>query len=393
LIDPHIHLGIFGDLALEMEKETASALFGGVTTVGCFMGGPNSYLSGFKDVIALGDAKSATDIFFHLAIMTPEQQREIPLYASELGITSFKMYMSGIPGLIPDVDDGFMLNTLEILAGLGDKTIACVHAENPYLVREGTERVKARGGETLADWSDTHPNVAEEDAVRRAAYMSDLAKSRMYIVHVSTAESVKALAELKPRYPKLFAETTSPYLSIDKYSPLGLVALMVPPFREPESVAALWQGLESGLLDTVGTDNVTLTLDLKGAEKGIWQAMPGYPAVGTSLPVMLHHGVKERGFSLLRLAEVMSRKPAEIFGLYPQKGTIAPGSDADLVVVDLDLVKTVRHEELGSRADFSLYNGQNLQGWPVMTIKNGKVVVKNGQLVAGASGKFLRRSL
>jgi dihydropyrimidinase len=229
--------------------------------------------------------------------------------------------------------------------------------------------------------------------VRRAAYLNDLAGSRMYIVHVSTAESVRALAELKPRYPRLFAETTSPYLSINKYSPLGLVALMVPPFRDPESVEALWQGLANGLLDTVGTDNVTLTLDLKGAEKGIWGAMPGYPAVGTSLPVMLNYGVNGRGFDLIRLVEVMSKNPAEIYGLYPRKGTITPGSDADLVVVDLDLVKTVRHEELGSRADFSLYDGQELRGWPVMTIKGGRVVVKDGQLLAKATGQFLKRSL
>jgi len=393
LIDPHIHLGIFGDLAEEMEKETASALLGGITTVGAFMGGPNPYMSYFKDVINLADAKAAADVFFHLAIMTPEQQSEITSYAKELGITSFKMYMSGIPGLIPDVDDGFMLQTLETVAALGDKAIVCVHAENPHLIRVATEKVKARGSETLADWADTHPNAAEEDAVRRAAYLNDLAGSRMYIVHVSTAESVRALAELKPRYPKLFAETTSPYLSIDKFSPLGLVAHMVPPFREPESVDALWQGLASGLLDTVGTDNVTLTLDLKGAEKGIWGAMPGYPAVGTSLPVMLHYGVNSGKLDLIRLVEVMGKNPAEIYGLYPRKGTITPGSDADLVVIDLDLVKTVRHEELGSRADFSLYDGQELKGWPVMTIKGGQVAVIDGKMVSEAEGRFLKRSL
>ncbi|MBC2722060.1 amidohydrolase family protein [Desulfosporosinus sp.] len=393
LIDPHIHLGIFGDLAEEMEKETASALLGGITTVGAFMGGPNPYMSYFKDVINLADAKAAADVFFHLAIMTPEQQSEITSYAKELGITSFKMYMSGIPGLIPDVDDGFMLQTLETVAALGDKAIVCVHAENPHLIRVATEKVKARGSETLADWADTHPNAAEEDAVRRAAYLNDLAGGRMYIVHVSTAESVRALAELKPRYPKLFAETTSPYLSIDKFSPLGLVAHMVPPFREPESVDALWQGLASGLLDTVGTDNVTLTLDLKGAEKGIWGAMPGYPAVGTSLPVMLHYGVNSGKLDLIRLVEVMGKNPAEIYGLYPRKGTITPGSDADLVVIDLDLVKTVRHEELGSRADFSLYDGQELKGWPVMTIKGGQVAVIDGKMVSEAEGRFLKRSL
>jgi len=132
---------------------------------------------------------------------------------------------------------------------------------------------------------------------------------------------------------------------------------------------------------------------VKQVEKGMWGAMPGYPALGTHLPAVLNNGVNRRGVSLEKVAELMSKNPAEIFGLYPQKGTIAPGSDADLVVVDLDKTIKVDHNNLGSAGDFSLFDGDELKGWPVMTIKSGQLVVKDGQLVGQSQGKFIRRTI
>jgi len=269
-----------------------------------------------------------------------------------------------------------------------------VHAENPSInatFRNALQNSLDDG--TLADWSDTQPNFSEEEAVRRASYFAGLAGNRLYFVHISAAESIRALAAIKPGNPRIFVETTSPYLSITKFSSKGLLAKMVPPFREEASVEALWQGVENNIVDTIGTDNVTQTLAVKQAEKGMWGAMPGYPALGTHLPVVLHYGVNRKGISLLKVSELMSRNPAKIFGIYPQKGTIAPGSDADLVVVDLDKVVKVDHKILGSASDFSLYDGEELQGWPVMTIKSGKLVVKDGQMVGQSQGKFLRRSI
>jgi len=394
IIDPHIHLGIFGDLASEMETETRSGLIGGVTTVGCFMGGPDPYYPGFSDVIAMTEGKVNTDIFFHLGIMTPEQKQEIPRLIEEFGITSFKQYMAGIPGLIPDVDDGFLLKTFETAAQIGDRVIICVHAENPAINAACRVEIQnALSDGTLADWSDTQPNFSEAEAVRRAAYLAGLAGNRLYFVHISAAESIRALADIKPANPRIFVETTSPYLSVTKFSSKGLLAKMVPPFREDASVEALWQGVEDNVVDTIGTDNVTQTLAVKQADKGLWGAMPGYPALGTHLPVVLHYGVNQRGISLLKVAELMSQNPAKIFGLYPQKGTIVPGSDADLVVVAPDKVVKVDHKNLSSAGDFSLYDGEELQGWPVMTIKSGKLVVKDGQMVGQSQGKFLRRSI
>lgn len=394
IIDPHVHLGLFNSLEVEMEMETKSALIGGVTTVGCFMGGPDPHLGKFNDIVEVANAKANTDIIFHLGIQTPEQLAEVPQYIEKLGVISFKLYMAGIPGLIPDVDDGFLFKTFQKLASLGKKTVACVHAENPFLIAEATAEIEQRMGDgTLADWAGTHPNMAEEDAVRRAAYLSRSAGCNLYLVHVSTRESIQTLARIKPECPQVFVETTSPYLSINYDNPKGMLLKMVPPFREQASVDALWQGVSDNVVDTIGTDNVTMTKAVKGEEKGMWGAMPGYPAVGTHLPSVLHFGVNQRDVDLLGVVEKMTMNPARIFGLYPRKGTIAPGSDADLVIVDLNKERTVKHEEMGSSGDFSIFEGDTLKGWPVMTIKGGKVVVRDGKYEGSPSGKFISRSL
>ena len=197
--------------------------------MGCFMGGPAGYWPGFADTLALADNKAATDIFFHLSIMTPEQQKEIPSYIFQaLHVWHSRSH-----------------------TGLGPGTIACVHAENPQLVAGATAALRVRINDgTLSDWSDTHPNVAEAEAVRRASYFAGLAGNRLYLVHMSTKESVESLSEIKPRSPLIFAETTSTYLSVSRQSDLGLVAKMVPPFREEASVEALWSAIELGLIAT-----------------------------------------------------------------------------------------------------------------------------------------------
>jgi dihydropyrimidinase len=167
---------------------------------------------------------------------------------------------------------------------------------------------------------------------------------------------------------------------------------MLPPIKDEADREALWAAIKDGTINSIGTDNVSLNKEIKGADKGMLNAMPGYPVLQTHLPVLLHEGVNKRGVSLEKLAELTSKNPAEIFGLYPRKGTIAVGSDADLVVVDLEKERTVKAEELYSFADFSLYEGRTLKGWPVVTVKGGRVAVEDGQVAVQPGASFLRRS-
>jgi dihydropyrimidinase len=383
VIDPHVHLGIFtGDFGYECENETRAALAGGVTTIGVFMGGDQSYLPALPALMETVDSRSSTDLFFHLSMFTPEQLDEIPQYVDQ-GITSFKFYMCGVKGVFPNVSDEFMLDGLKRLKALGGHLTGCVHCEDQAQVDEAADKLAAEKpeGGTLCDWAEAGPACAEEDAVVRACRMSAEAQQRLYLVHMSSELGVKAAKANRP--PTVYVETTSPYLSLTKNDKSGLMAKMLPPIKDESDREALWDAVKDGTINSIGTDNVSLNAETKGADKGMLDAMPGYPVLQTHLPVLLHEGVNTRGVPLEKIVELTSKGPAEIFGVYPQKGTIAVGSDADLVVVDLEKEQTVDSSKIYSFADFSLYEGRTLKGWPVMTVT---IVVEPG------AGSFIKRT-
>jgi len=248
---------------------------------------------------------------------------------------------------------------------------------------------------TLEDWAESSPNIAEEIAIMRAFYLASQAGNRMYIVHTSTKEGADRLAELyKTGGGKIFAETTSAYLSISKKDSSGLLAKMVPPIRGEKDIEGLWDRIKDGTLSSFGTDNVSLSKAVKQAEKGMLGAMPGYPIIQTHLPALLTEGYHKRKVPLDAILIRATKNPAEIFGVYPQKGTIAVNSDADLVVLDIDKEITVTSKALFSYSDFSLYEGKKLKGWPEVVIKGGKVAFKDGKIMIDpGSGRYLKRTL
>jgi dihydropyrimidinase len=393
VIDPHVHLGIFtGDFGAEAETETKAALAGGVTTVGVFMGGDQSYLPALPDLIEAVETRASTDVFFHLSMFTPQQLSEIPRYIDEFGVTSFKFYMCGVTGVFPNVEDEFIKQGLEMLVGLGGHLTGCVHCENQEMFNADFAKVAGTtpdGG--LKEWAGVGTAESEADAVARACRLSGETGARFYLVHMSSAKAVAAAKA--DRTNSLFVETTSAYLSLDNDDPAGLLAKMLPPIKDASDREALWEAVKDGTINSIGTDNVSLNREIKGAENGMLNAMPGYAVLQTHLPVLLHEGVNKRDVPLERIVELTSRGPAEIFGLYPRKGTIAVGSDADLVLVDLEREKVVDESEIYSFSDFSLYQGRTLKGWPVMTVKAGQVVAEDGVVSSGPGiGNYLRRT-
>lgn len=384
IIDPHIHLGLFAPLDLELATETKAALISGVTTQGVFFGGPQSHLESFPGIKASIEKNSYTDIIPHLVIGNEQQLQEIVQYAEQYGVTSFKVYMNGIPGLIPDVSDGFILDVCEALKKTGKQCILCSHTENASVVARAVEKLRQTKGEaaTVVDWSDTHPDVAEVEAVDRLAHLAQEAQCPVYIVHLASGESVKLLKKIRMENKFINVETTSPYLSVTRSHPQGKALKMEPPFKDQKDVDALWEGVAAGIIDTIGTDNVTMTIAEKNLNSGnIWEIMPGYAASEHHLSVALDEGVNKRRIAIERVLACMTKNPAKKFGIYPQKGALLPGSDADLVVIDLDLVKEVKATETNTRSDFSIYEGRKFQGWGVLTIKNGKIVARNGKAV------------
>lgn len=396
VIDPHIHLGIFADFAMECEHETRAALAGGVTTAGIFMGGGASYLPQLDGLISAIESKSSTDLFFHLSIFTDEQMAEMDAYYEKFGVTSFKFYMAGVKGVFPNVTDGFLYEGFKKVAAMGDRATACIHCEDQSILEVAFDQVSTQKPDgTLVDWADTSPSMAEEEAIMRAVFLAEKAGNRLYIVHISSKDGADRFALLRKNgNGRVFGETTSAYLSATKNGDFGMLGKMLPPLRDKTDMDGLWENVRQNNLDSFGTDNVSMTKAVKQAEKGMLGAMPGYPILQTHLPALLTEGYHNRKIPLETILTNATLNPAKIFGLYPQKGTLSPGSDADVVVLDLDSQRTVNSAELFSYGDFSLYEGKTLTGWPSVVIKSGKVAYENGKIkVAPGFGSYLRRSL
>jgi dihydroorotase-like cyclic amidohydrolase len=247
---------------------------------------------------------------------------------------------------------------------------------------------------TLADWEQSHPVLSEEEAVVRMSVFAEHTPAQVYLVHLGTGASMRRLREIRHRQANVRTETTSTYLSIATDDPVGMLAKMVPPIRARDDLQALWEGIEDGTLDTIGTDNVTRTLAFKRPELGLAEAGPGYPARATHLPVVLTEGVHKRGLPLEAVVDKLTRGPARIFGIYPRKGTIAVGSDADLAIVDLAHARPADPAHLYSLSDFSLFAEKPLCGWPVHTVKGGVVAFEDGKVtIEPGAGRYIRRAL
>jgi dihydropyrimidinase len=392
LFDPHVHIGNELSFEEEAETETRAGVLGGVTTIGIFLRSlEDSYYDHLPAFRRAMDERSYVDSVFHPQIFTEQQIAELPGYAEQFGIRSFKFYMSGMPGIVKSVTDEVLLEGFRQVASLGPDAIACVHCETGALIdaaRNELKRSKPEG--TLADWEHAHPAEAEALAIQTAVYLAKLAGAHLYVVHLSSRQGLEVVRACRRAGARFTVETTSPYLGISSDDPNGFLAKMVPPVRTPEHGLALWEGLADGTIQTVGTDNTSRGRKSKQPQAGLHGSRPGLPVLGTHLPALLHFG-RLRGVPLEILVERATRAPAKVYGIYPQKGTIAVGADADLVVVDLEAERVVRAEELQGMSDFSPFEGKTLRGWPVATVKGGKIVARDGKIVGPPSGRYIPR--
>lgn len=392
IFDPHVHIGNELSFEEEAESETRAAILGGVTTIGIFLRSlEDSYLTHLPGFRSAMDQQSYVDSIFHPQIFTREQIAEIPRYADEYGIRSFKFYMSGLPGIVKSIPDDLLLEGFRMVASLGRDAVACVHCENGALVDQARASLKQRKPEgALADWAEAHPPEAEALAIQTALYLANLAQAHLYVVHLSSREGLAVVRAARRDGMRFTVETTTPYLGLNSDDANGFLAKMVPPIRAKEHGDALWRAVAEGMVNTIGTDNTSRSRRTKNPDAGLHGARPGLPVLGTHLPTLLHYG-RARGIPIETLIDRVTRAPAAIYGLYPRKGTIAIGSDADLAIVDTELERVVRAEELKGMSDFSPFEGKKLRGWPIATIKSGQIIARDGCIVAPANGRYLPR--
>lgn len=397
VIEPHTHLGFSRPFGDDVRTETASAALGGVTTVMTFhrhyrSAEPRPY-DDFPEMVETVAREAHVDVAFHFGILTEAQLRELDRYIA-WGVSSFKFFMAyrgadgRTVGMINECDDGLMLEGFEALAR-HPHAVACVHCENTEVIGRYVRRVKAAGRADLAAWNAARPAFAEAENVRRAAYFAERAGCALYYVHIGARESLAEALACRRRYPRLTIETCTHYLTHTEDSPVQNLGKVNPPLRARADLEAMWAALAAGHVDTVGTDHCATTLAQKQGD--IWAASPGFPGMATSLPAVLT-GAAERGMSPSDVARVTSYNVARTFNLYPRKGRIQVGADADIAIVDLERERPVQARDLASASDFSLYEGWTLRGWPVLTMVRGQVVARRHEIVGRPGlGRFVAR--
>jgi dihydropyrimidinase len=392
VVDPHTHVtlgppdGWF--------TETRAAAVAGITTVLDFQLRSSSYAEAFPVLRAEADARVCVDYGMHFCPSIEPHLDELDRWVSELGVSSFKFYMNfrGEEGAylgVAGADDGYLWELCRRVAR-HERALLCLHTENIEIAKRLQVSAMAGGGQDVRAWGAARPPITEAENVHRAAFLAGESGCPIYIVHLSSALALREVRRARAAGVRIHAETCPQYLAHTEDLPLGLLAKCNPPLRAAEDVEALWDGLRDGSIDTVGSDHVPRPRAAK--EGDIWTAARGTPTLSMILPVLLHEGVGKRGMSLRRVAELISTTPARLFNLYPRKGTIRVGSDADLTVVDLELEREVRWQDLASYADYTLWEGQRLRGWPVLTIARGRVIARDGRFLGSAgAGRYLAR--
>ncbi len=403
-IDPHTHLEMaFGGTVTcdDFTSGTASAAFGGTTTLIDFcMQAPGTT---FPDALAnyhekIDRARPLIDVGFHIGITdlkdagTLEDLAKLP----DEGVTSYKLFMAYKGAIM--VDDETLFRTMQVAADTG--ALVMVHAENGDAIDVLVKAALAEGKTDPIWHARTRPPITEGEATNRAIQLARVAGAPLYVVHVSCKESIDPIARARADGWQAWGETCTQYLFIDetaleKPGFEGAKYVYTPPPRPKENQEHLWHALSTGILSVVSTDHCPFNWDgQKTLGKADFSKIPnGGPGIENRLHMLYHFGVREGRFSLNRFVELVSTNPAKFFGLYPRKGTIAPGSDADIVVWDPEKRHELSAASHHSNVDYNLFEGTEVTGGPELVLVRGQVIVENDELVAQpGAGQFVKRA-
>jgi dihydroorotase-like cyclic amidohydrolase len=396
LIDSHVHLGNSAQsFAADCATESRHAVTGGVTTILPFVITRDSYVDALPG-LQQGVAEGLVDMAFHAIIIRERQVDEIPRLAAEFGVRAFKTFMaykgreispSGIQGL----GDDAIFSVFQKVAGIPGG-IAIVHCENMELIELHQKPFMAAGRQDTAAWSDARPEFGELEAIRRMALFAEAAGVQLLVPHMGVGLGSEFLRQKAWGRGRVATETCPHYLAFDKDTDRGVQGKVNPPLRSRQHVEALWQRLTDGTIDVLGSDHCPFTRAVKGDD--LWTARAGITGGSAMiLPVLLTEGVRHRRLSLQQLVALTSANAARLFGLYPRKGALEVGSDADLVILDLDRQVKVDLAALSSVIDFSPYEGYLAHGWAATTVAGGEVVYHDGEVVAERPrGRYLPRT-
>jgi dihydropyrimidinase len=402
-IDCHTHLDMpFGGTtsADDFESGTIAAAFGGTTSIVDFaiQYKGQTLQHAWETWMRKAEGRAAIDYGFHMIItdLGDQVEAEMDTLVRE-GVTSFKLFMA-YPGVFM-LDDATIFRAL-LRSGKNGGTI-CMHAENGGVIDVLVKKALAEGRTAPKYHALTRPARAEAEATHRAIAMAEMADVPIYIVHLSAPEALEMVTEARDRGLPAYAETCPQYLflSYENYEEPGFEGakyVMSPPLRPKEGQDRLWRGLAFNDLQAISTDHCPFCMkEQKTLGKDDFSKIPnGAPGIETRMSLVYDGGVRPGRISLNRFVELTSTSPAKIFGLFPRKGTIAPGSDADIVLFDPNKTTTLSARSLHMKVDYNPYEGRKVTGVTETVLSRGRVIIDEGKFCGRAGGgSFLKRAL
>jgi len=401
-IDCHTHLDMpFGGTtsADDFETGTRAAAFGGTTSIVDFaiQGRGTKMRAALDTWWKKAEGRACIDYGLHMIVtdLGGAGLEDMDEMVDE-GVASFKLFMA-YPNVLM-VDDATIFRALSQTAKNG--ALICMHAENGSVIDVIIARALAEGKTAPVYHALTRPPRAEAEAVHRAIAMAEIAGAPVYIVHLSSEDALHEVREARDRGVPAFAETCPQYLllsieELERPNFEGAKYVFTPPLRPKEHQPKLWDGLKHDHLQVVSTDHCPFCFeDQKILGKDDFTKIPnGGPGIENRLQLMYHHGVNKGQLSLNRFVELTSTTPARIFGMYPKKGEIAPGSDADLVIWDPDAALTISAKTHHMRVDYSMFEGYEVRGNARTVLSRGEVIVDGGEFLGKAGrGNYLKRT-
>ena len=391
-VDPHVHLG--RNRLDDYTSGSAAALAGGITTISNF----GAVAAGGTPAAAVAEAaadvaeQAIADFIFHPIVSDPATATPETLAAlAETGQTTIKVFM--VRPTFDAAAPGFV-STMH--AARENGVLMMMHCEDAALVQITSERMLAEGRGGLEHFADARPVAAEVAATQRAVSMAEATGAAIYIVHLSSEGALRVAERAQARSLPVYVETRPIYLHLTRErfdGPAPGLYIGQPPLRRQSDVDALWDGIARGSVQVVATDHVAYTREQKlDPAQSVVQHRAGMSNLQVMLPMLYSEGVRDGRISLERFVEVTAGNPAKLFGLYPRKGAIAVGSDADLVLWDPEETRTIRNEDMLSNSGYSVHAGRVVTGWPTLTMRRGEIVYRDGEVLGAAgSGELVRR--
>jgi len=407
-IDTHVHYGVYSPINEAAKTESHAAAIGGITTMMRMLRLGDPFSKSLQEQLDSASQNHYVDYTIHASVFNPQQINEMN-FCVEKGITSFKIYMNlgGEVGHVymdmppnssqlvlaqVDVTDDIVENTVKTAALLGCPVL--VHAEDYESCGCGIKTAKERKQDGLWAWSESRSPEFEAKAIKTVSKFGRNYNCVIYFVHIGSERALRQIEEEKKLGTKIFVETCPHYLTLSYEKQEGYLAKVMPPIRTENDRKAIWNALSHNLIDTVGTDHVANQLKLKLGGDDVWGALAGFPGIGTALPILLNDGVNQNRINLEQLVKLTSQNAAQIFSMYPQKGTLEKNSDADITMIDLKKEKKVTSDLFGGYSDYIVYEGRNLKGWPVKTIVRGEIIADDFEVIGKLGyGRFVKRKI